>query len=79
MITTGHMSKKAALQIQLTDEKVERIEKNQAKIQATSRADFAERAIDYVMPLIEAGEMVNLNGQLVMRKDLAKHLEPQAA
>ncbi len=48
------------------------------KVNVGSRAEFGELAMDLVMPLIEAGEMVNLNGKLVLTEHVAKHLEKAA-
>ena len=70
--------KKAALQLQLTDEQVKRIESCGKKVKASSRADFAENALDFVMPLIEAGRMVNLNGKLVMADEASRQLSTAA-
>ncbi len=67
--------KKAALQLQLTDDQVKRVDKCAAKVRLKSRADFGEHALDFVMPLIEAGSMVNLNGKLVFAADAAKQLQ----
>lgn len=71
--------KKAALQILLDEKRTKRVDDCAAKVNITSRADFGETALEFVMPLIERGEMVNLNGKLVFAKDVQKHLQAAAA
>jgi hypothetical protein len=70
--------KTAALQLQLTSEQIKRVERCMAKVNADSRAAFGELALDLVMPLIESDEMVNFNGKLRLKSELAKEFAQAA-
>ncbi|MDR3406342.1 MAG: hypothetical protein P4L99_27910 [Chthoniobacter sp.] len=70
--------KKAALQVLLNEAQTDRVDKCAKKIKVTSRAEFAERSLDFIMPLIETGQIVNLNGKLIRKDDVAKELASAA-
>lgn len=70
--------KKAGLQILIDDAKAKRIDEACKKVRINSRAAFGESAVDFAMALISAGELVNLNGELVFRGELAKRIATAA-